>query len=75
MAFILEIKPNDPIGTMFSHLVSYFVYLVGWLVGCCWFFSGAFVHSAVKNCDISNFLKGKKAAVCFLEKIYMLDML
>ena len=37
------------------------------------FFAGAFVvHSAVKNCDISNFPRGKKAAVCFFgENIYV----
>lgn len=69
MGFRLDI-PNGLIGATFSHLVG----LVGRLVG--QFFAGSYtVESAVKNCDASNFPKGKKAAVCFLEKIYMLDTL
>lgn len=48
--------------------------LVGRLVGR--FFAGSYtVQSAVKNCDASDFPKGKKTAVGFLEKIYMLDTL
>ena len=58
---------------MFSHLVGYFVCLLGWLLGV--FCRCFIVQSAVENSDVSNFPKGKKAAVCFLEKICMLDTL
>lgn len=70
MGFRLDI-PNGLIGATFSHLVG----LVGRLVGCQFFADSYTVESVVKNCDASDFPKGKKAAVGFLEKIYMLDTL
>lgn len=43
----------------------------------CIFSLGAFyvVQSGGENCDVPNFPKGEKAAVCFMEKLYMLETL
>lgn len=74
MGFRLDI-PNGLIGATFSHLVGLVGRLVGRLVGQLvgQFFAGSYtVQSAVKNCDASNFPKGKKAAVGFFgENIYV----